>query len=147
MNCPYCDSEDLSVVDKRDISEALIRRRRECNKCKQRFTTFEKIGDVDFFVIKKDGTRQKFDKDKIKNGIVSATKNRPVTMEQIEKIIFNVLDSIKKEGEMEITTEKIGSKILKQLKKIDEVAYIRFASIYKDFQNVEDFKKEISKLE
>ncbi len=147
MLCPFCSSEELSVVDKRDVSEGLIRRRRECLKCKQRFTTYEKIGDVDFFVIKKDGSRERFDKEKIKRGIILACKNRPVTIEQIESLISKVLQDIKQEGNMEIESVKIGSKILKLLKKLDEVAYIRFASIYKSFKDLEDFKKEIFKLE
>jgi len=147
MNCPFCNSEELSVVDKRDISEALIRRRRECLKCNQRFTTYEKVGDVDFFVIKKDGTREKYDKEKIKRGIILACKKRPVTIENIEKVISTVDKELKRDGNVEISSDDIGKLVMKNLKDLDEVAYIRFASIYKAFKTTNDFKKEILKLE
>ena len=147
MKCPYCGSDDLSVVDKRDISDALIKRRRECLKCEQRFTTFEKVGDVDLFVIKKDGSRQRYDKEKIKRGIILACKKRPVTIEAIENLISKVEQDLRREGNVEVNTEDIGKIVMKHLKELDEVAYIRFASIYKEFKTANDFKKEILKLE
>lgn len=147
MNCPFCNSEELSVVDKRDVSDALIKRRRECLSCKQRFTTFEKLGDLDFFVIKKDATRERYDKEKIKRGIILACKKRPVTIEAIEELISKVEQDLRKEGNVEVSSEDIGNTVMKYLKDLDEVAYIRFASIYKAFKNTNDFKKEILKLE
>jgi len=147
MKCPFCNSEELSVVDKRDVSDALIKRRRECLSCKQRFTTFEKLGDLDFFVIKKDATRERYDKEKIKRGIILACKKRPVTIEAIEELISKVEQDLRKEGNVEVSSEDIGNTVMKYLKDLDEVAYIRFASIYKAFKNTNDFKKEILKLE
>jgi transcriptional repressor NrdR len=147
MKCPYCNSEELSVVDKRDISDALIKRRRECLSCKQRFTTFEKLGDLDFFVIKKDGTRERYEKEKIKRGIILACKKRPVTIEAIEQLISKVEHDLRKEGNVEVNSEDIGNTVMKYLKDLDDVAYIRFASIYKAFKSSNDFKKEILKLE
>jgi len=147
MLCPFCGSPELNVVDKRDVSDALVRRRRSCLKCNQRFTTYEKIGDVDFFVIKRDGSREKYDKQKIKHGVLLACKKRPVTLEQIDNLISNVDQFFRREGNMEISSEHIGQVVLKHLKKLDDVAYIRFASIYKAFKDLKDFKKEILKLE
>lgn len=147
MICPYCGSSELSVVDKRDVSDALVKRRRECLKCKQRFTTFEKIGDIDFFVIKKDGSRQKYDKEKIKRGILLACKKRPVTIEAIDNLISKIESELKKEGNLEIESDDLGKIVMKNLKDLDDVAYIRFASIYKEFKTANDFKKEILKLE
>jgi len=147
MKCPYCNSEELSVIDTRDVSDAIIRRRRECEKCNQRFTTYEKIGEVDFFVIKKDGSRQKYDKEKMKRGIILACKKRPVTIEAIEDLISKVEQELRREGNVEISSDQIGHLVMKYLKELDDVAYIRFASIYKAFKNTNDFKKEILKLE
>jgi transcriptional repressor NrdR len=147
MNCPFCNSEELSVVDKRDISSALIKRRRECLKCKQRFTTYEKVGDVDFFVIKKDGSREKYDREKAKRGIILACKKRPVTLEAIDDLIMKVEHDLRRDGNVEVSSEDIGNTVMKYLKDLDDVAYIRFASIYKAFKTANDFKKEILKLE
>jgi transcriptional repressor NrdR len=147
MKCPYCNSEELSVIDTRDVSDAIIRRRRECEKCNQRFTTYEKIGEVDFFIIKKDGSRQKYDKEKMKRGIILACKKRPVTIESIEDLISKVEQELRREGNVEISSEHIGNLVMKYLKELDDVAYIRFASIYKAFKTANDFKKEILKLE
>ncbi len=147
MKCPYCNSEELSVIETRDVSDAIIRRRRECEKCSQRFTTYEKLGEVDFFVIKKDGSRQKYDKEKIKRGIILACKKRPVTIEAIEDLISKVEQELRREGNVEISSEQLGNIVMKYLKELDDVAYIRFASIYKAFKTTNDFKKEILKLE
>jgi len=147
INCPYCGSEELRVVDKRDISDVLIKRRRECIKCNQRFTTFEKIGNIDFFVIKKDDSREKYDKEKLKRGIILACKKRPVTIKEIDELISKVEQDLRKEGNLEVKSETIGNKVLNYLKKLDVVAYIRFASIYKAFKTPKDFKREILKME
>lgn len=147
MNCPFCNSDELSVVDKRDISDALIKRRRECLKCNQRFTTYEKVGDVDFFVIKKDGTREKYDREKVKRGVILACKKRPVTLEAIDDLIMKVEHDLRRDGNVEVSSEDIGNTVMKYLKDLDDVAYIRFASIYKAFKTANDFKKEILKLE
>lgn len=146
MKCPFCEASEISVIDTRDVSDTIIRRRRECDSCKQRFTTYEKVGEVEFFVIKRDGSKEKFDKDKIKRGLISACKKRPVTVESIEELISKVVKDLKLEGNLEITSEQIGALVMKYLKDLDEVAYIRFASIYKAFGNANDFKKEILKL-
>ncbi len=143
MKCPFCFHE-TRVIDKRD-SELITKRRRECLKCKKRFNTIEATEKSNMRVIKKDGSRQDYDQEKMRKGIMRACEKRPVTTEQIERLIITVEDKLRKKGK-EATSGVIGESIAKELKKLDKVAYIRFASVYKDFRDVDDFKKEIKEI-
>ena len=143
MECPFC-LENTRVTDKRD-SPGGIRRRRECHKCKKRFTTYEKISKSDFYVIKKDGRREKFDKEKLESGIEKAFEKRDVAKEKIDKMINDIEEQLGKKGK-EITSTIIGELVMKKIKRLDNVAYIRFASVYRDFQDIKDFKKELREL-
>ncbi len=145
MECPYCSSDDLKVTDKRASPEG-IRRRRECLKCKKRFTTYEKIEKGDFFVIKKDGSREKFDREKLERGVDKAFEKRPVSKEKVDKMINEIEEQIRKKGKKEIKSAIIGELVIKKIKKLDNVAYIRFASVYKNFQDVGDFKHAIREV-
>lgn len=144
MLCPHCLHKESKVIDKRDV-ESIIRRRRECLKCSQRFNTIENVERVELRVIKKDGKREDFDREKIKRGIMKACEKRPVSDEEIEKMIIRIEDKIRRKGK-EIKTDFIGEQVSKELKKTDKIAYIRFASVYKDFSEIDDFKKEIRGL-
>ncbi len=144
MKCIFCNSDETKVTDKRESPEG-VRRRRECLKCKRRFTTYEKPEKKEIVVVKKDGRREKFSVEKLKTGIVKACEKRPVSINKIDQIVQDIEDKISKIGK-EVKTEKIGKMIMTQLKKIDKVAYIRFASVYLDFKDVEDFKKEVKSL-
>ena len=145
MNCPYCGNTTLKVTDKR-ASPNGIRRRRECLKCRKRFTTHEKVDFGDFFVIKKDNSREKFNKEKLERGIYRAFEKRPVSKEEIEKMINEVEEQLRRKGKKEVRSSVIGEIIMKKIKKIDNIAYIRFASVYRNFQDIDDFKKELKEL-
>jgi transcriptional repressor NrdR len=138
MICPFCKNLETKVTNKRDANE-ITRRRRECLKCGKRFTTYEKIEPIERYIVKKDGRREKFDQEKLLRGIKTACEKRPIPQQEIEKIV----DEIKSKfliNKKEIPSKKIGEEIMKKLKKLDNVAYIRFASVYRDFHDVEDFK-------
>jgi len=144
MKCLYCQHENTKVTDKRNAKDS-TRRRRECLKCGKRFTTYEKSEPLERYVVKKDGRRERFDRDKIFLGIIKSCEKRNISHEQVDQIvqeIENKMVAYKKE----VPTEKIGEQIMKKLKRIDKIAYIRFASVYRDFHDVEDFKKEMSGL-
>jgi transcriptional repressor NrdR len=145
MKCPYCLNTTSRVTDKRTSGEG-IRRRRECLKCKKRFTTFEKADQGDIYVTKKDKTRERFDREKLTRGVERAFEKRPVKKEQIEKMISEIEEQIRKKGKREIKSSLIGELVMRKLKKLDNIAYIRFASVYRNFQDIEDFKKEIKEL-
>jgi transcriptional repressor NrdR len=145
MQCPYCSHPDSKVTDKRRAPEG-IRRRRECLKCKKRFTTYETTSKDDFYVIKKDGRREKFDRGKIERGIERAFEKRPVPKEKINRMIMEIEEQLRKKGKKEIKSSEIGELIMKKIKKIDNVAYIRFASVYRNFQDTDDFKKQLKEL-
>jgi len=145
MNCPYCGSKNLKVTDKRNSSE-VIRRRRECLNCRKRFTTYEKPVKEELWVIKKDNTREKFSREKLEEGIKKAFEKRPVSKEKIDKMINEIEEQIRKKGNKEVKSSKIGELVMKKIKKLDNVAYIRFASVYRDFQDVKDFRKELKGL-
>jgi transcriptional repressor NrdR len=142
IECPYCSHTTHRVTDKRNSPEG-IRRRRECLKCQKRFTTYEKIDKGEIWVIKKDGARQKFNIEKIGIGVTRAFEKRPVSQEKIKKMVNEIEEQIRRKGKKEIKSFKIGELIIKKIKRLDNIAYIRFASVYKDFQDVKDFKKEI----
>ena len=145
MQCLYCASTKLKVTDKRQAPEG-IRRRRECLKCKKRFTTYEKIEKSNLYVVKKDGSREKFNRDKLEKGIDKAFEKRPVSKEKIGKMINEIEEQLRRKGKKEIKSSTMGELIMKKIKKLDNVAYIRFASVYRDFQDIKDFKKEIKGL-
>jgi len=140
MKCPYCAGR-TKVTDKRDSPEG-IRRRRECLKCK-RFTTYEKLGRSGLYVIKKDGRREKFSREKMEAGIERAFEKRPVPKEKIEKMINEIEEQLMRRGKKEVKSSAIGELVMKKIKKLDHVAYIRFASVYRDFQDIKDFKSAI----
>jgi transcriptional repressor NrdR len=147
MLCPFCASEFTRVVDKREgESGKATRRRRECQKCNRRFTTFERAETLDLLVIKKDGKREAFDRLKLRSGILKACEKRPVSADDIEKLIDEIESELRKAGIAEITSKKIGDMVIKKIKKLDEVAYIRFASVYRQFADLGDFEKELQKL-
>lgn len=144
MKCVFCQHEETKVTDKRNSKEN-IRRRRECLKCKKRFTTFEKIEPLERYVIKKDGRRELFNKDKAFLGIIKSCEKRNISHDTADKIIRDVEEKLMQKNK-EVETKKIGEYIMKRLKKLDKVAYIRFASVYMDFDDVSDFKKELREL-
>jgi transcriptional repressor NrdR len=145
MRCPFCNSEKTEVTDKRDV-ERETRRRRECLKCKKRFTTYEKVEATNLRVIKKDGRRENFDSEKIKKGILKACEKRPVSLEKIEDAVKEIENKLAQSNKKELKSESVGEIVMKTLKKLDKIAYIRFASVYRDFKDVSDFKKEIKDL-
>jgi len=147
MKCIYCGSE-TKVTNKRDIegTNPITRRRRECIKCKRRFTTYEKPEKNELRIIKKDNRRESFDSEKLKKGILRACEKRPVSIEDIDKLVLEIELKLQNENKREIHSKKIGEMIMKQLKKLDQIAYIRFASVYRDFKDIKDFKKELRDL-
>jgi len=147
MKCPYCGFGQDKVIDTREINDGLqIRRRRECLNCGKRFTTYEEIEMKPLIVIKKDGRREKFNREKIFTGIQKACEKRPISTEEIEKIIMEIEQELRQKFDREVPSKEIGKIIIKRLKKIDKVAYIRFASVYREFQDISEFKKEIEKI-
>ena len=143
MKCLYCKGE-TRVTDKRESPEG-TRRRRECVKCRKRFTTYEKPERKEIVVVKKDGRREKFSVDKLKSGVMRACEKRPVSVEKIDKIVEDVGEKLRRKGK-EVKSKMIGELIMGKLKKLDKIAYIRFASVYKDFKDVDDFKKELKEV-
>lgn len=146
MLCPNCKKCETQVIDSRMTEENTVRRRRECSGCRFRFTTFERVEPARAVVIKKDGREEPFSKEKIEGGIRRAAKNTQVTEADIERIATEVEQEIFQEGEEKVTSRDIGSLVNQKLRDIDEVAYLRFASVYKEFSDIETFEKEISKL-
>lgn len=147
MKCPYCGSTDSEVVETRASEDVdTIRRRRECLKCEKRFTTYERIENINLVVIKKDGKREQFDRDKLKSGIIRSCEKTKVSMEDIEKIVTEIERELRSADSVEVESKKIGQMVAGRLKKIDKVAYIRFSSVFKRFVDVEDFEEEVKKL-
>lgn len=146
MRCPWCSADDDRVVDSRPADGgAAIRRRRECGACRRRYTSFERIEDVGLVVIKRDGSRDAFDRAKLEGGILKAIKNRPVSPEQVERVVERVEERLRRKGP-EVTSQAVGVEVLANLAKLDQVAYMRFASVYKDFQEITDFERELDVL-
>ncbi|MCD6558024.1 MAG: transcriptional repressor NrdR [Candidatus Aenigmarchaeota archaeon] len=145
MQCPYCSSNDTKVIDSRETGSS-IRRRRECLNCGNRFTTYERVEDIPFMVIKKDGRREHFNREKIKTGIMKACEKRPISMEKIEQLVDKVEVDLRRMGKMEIESKVIGRLVVRELKKLDKIAYIRFASVYREFNDLESFENELKKL-
>ncbi len=148
MNCPRCNSSRTRVIDSRPADEGrTIRRRRECEDCSFRFTTFERVAETPIVVVKKDGTREEFSRDKLLRGVVRSAEKRPISMEQMENLVADIARTIQKEGDNEIPSSKIGDYVMERLIDLDEVAYIRFASVYRQFTDVSTFMNEVKKLQ
>ena len=147
MRCPFCGYHDSKVVDSRPAEDYVsIRRRRECLSCKKRFTTFEVMESLPVVVIKRDGSRQSFDRTKLLNGMIRACEKRPVPFETLEKIATEIEQTLQNEMNREVSSTKIGEMVMDQLKGVDEVAYVRFASVYRQFKDISTFMAELSKL-
>jgi transcriptional repressor NrdR len=144
MKCPFCQSDESKVLDKRDSGED-IRRRRECLKCKRRFTTYENIEEAKIFVVKKDGRREPFSRDKLRSGFIKACEKRPVSQEKIDNAVSEIEQKLKEKGK-EVSSKIIGELVIKKLKCLDKVAYIRFASVYREFADVSEFKKALNEF-
>lgn len=144
MLCPFCSHKETKVTNKRDINDA-TRRRRECLKCGKRFTTYERAESPEFFVVKKDSRREPYSRDKLLLGIVKACEKRAVSHEKVEKAVNEIEEKLKKKGK-EVKSSAIGELVMKALKKLDKVAYIRFASVYRDFKDIGDFKKAMKEV-
>ena len=147
MKCPYCGYSESKVIDSRPADEnASIRRRRECLSCTKRFTTYETVESIPMVVVKKDGSRQSFDKAKILGGMIRACEKRPVPMAEIEKIASEIELDLQNSMEREIRSEVIGEKVMERLRTVDQVAYVRFASVYRQFNDIDTFMAELNKL-
>ena len=147
MKCPFCGDQDSKVVDSRHSEDGLsIRRRRECMNCQRRFTTYEYVETLPTIVVKRDGSRQAFDRNKILNGMVRACEKRQVPFAALEKVTTEIEQTIQNSLEREVTADKIGEMVMERLKPLDEVAYIRFASVYRRFQDVNSFMQEVSRF-
>lgn len=147
MHCIKCGCEESKVVDSRSIEEGnSIRRRRECLNCKYRFTTYEKLEYTPIIVVKKNGLRQQFDRDKVISGILRACEKRPVSLENIEKVVDEIEMELHNSLEKEVEASKIGEMVIERLKDLDEIAYVRFASVYRQFKDINEFKRELNKL-
>ena len=148
MKCMYCGHTDIKVIDSRPSDDGTaIRRRRECNNCGRRFTTYETVETTPILVVKTNGNRQTFDANKLKNGIIKSCEKRPVPMWKIDELVENIQKSIYNSLEQEVTSKKLGEMVMEGLKDIDEVAYVRFASVYRSFKDISTFMKELEKLQ
>ncbi len=147
MRCPYCNHEESKVIDSRESKNGMtIRRRRECLSCEKRFTTYEKIDEIPYMIVKKDGRRQRFESKKIMAGLLRACEKRPVPVAKLEEIVEEIETSLQERPEKEINADEIGQFVMDKLKVLDKVAYVRFASVYRDFKDVLEFKKELETL-
>lgn len=144
MKCPYCGNKNNKVVDSRESLEgASVRRRRECIKCKRRFTTYEHVEEMPLMIIKKDGRREPYDRKKISSGLIKAFEKRPISMEKIEEIVENIERQVMRKFDKEVPSQAIGELVMEKLAKLDEIAYVRFASVYRQFKDVSQFMKEL----
>ena len=147
MRCLFCGHMESKVIDSRSTEEGTtIRRRRECLECGKRFTTYEKIETIPMIVVKKDGLRETWDRDKVLNGILSACEKRPVTLADIEKLIDDIESKLYNMLEREVTSEKIGEMVMERLQVLDDIAYVRFASVYRQFKDINSFMDELAKI-
>lgn len=147
MHCPFCNCDDTKVTDSRLVADgSQIRRRRECLKCEERFTTYETAELVLPKIIKRDGRRKPFDEDKLRNGMIRALEKRPISVEQIEMALDHIKQKLRATGEREISSNTVGEWVMDELRVLDQVAYVRFASVYRSFQDISDFNKEINRL-
>lgn len=147
MKCPYCSNMESKVVDSRPAEEgASIRRRRECLACHRRFTTYETMESLPLMVVKKDGSRQSFDRSKVLGGLIRACEKRPVSYETLDGLVSEIEQVLQNEMEREISSAEIGELVMERLKRVDEVAYVRFASVYRQFKDINTFMRELNKL-
>ena len=147
MKCPFCSTDDTRVLDSRESAEGtVIRRRRECESCKRRFTTFERIEELTPLIIKKDGRREAFDRDKLLMGLKKACEKRPVSVEQVEAICTEIERKLQDMGEKEVHSTLIGEEVMRRLPELDEVAYVRFASVYRSFRDIAEFMTELKDI-
>jgi transcriptional repressor NrdR len=147
MTCPFCGFKEDRVIDSRESKEGdVIRRRRQCLKCERRFTTYERSDEIPYMVVKKDGRREKFDRQKVLNGLLKACEKRPVPMAKLAEVVDAVESRLSDNPDREITTTDIGEMLMDKLKGLDKIAYVRFASVYRDFQDVEAFLNELKNL-
>ena len=147
MKCPYCNNEETQVIDTRETENLeATRRRRECLKCGKRFTTYERVEEADIVVVKKDGKRERFERKKLLNGILKACEKRDIPLDKIEKLADEVESDLRKRDSVEVESKVIGEIAMKKLKTLDKIAYIRFASVYREFEDIERFEEELEKL-
>lgn len=147
MHCPFCSADDTKVIDSRLVAEGdAVRRRRECQSCGERYTTFETAELVMPRIIKRDGSREPYDEEKLKFGLVKALEKRPVSVDQIDAALNHIKHRLRETGERELPARQIGEEVMRELRNLDPVAYVRFASVYRDFQDVSEFADEIQKL-
>ncbi|HLG24530.1 MAG TPA: transcriptional regulator NrdR [Candidatus Nanoarchaeia archaeon] len=148
MKCPYCGNDETQVIDTRETeSLEVTRRRRSCMKCSKRFTTYERLEEAAIIVVKKDGRRERFERQKLLNGILKACEKRSISMDKIEKIADDVESDLRKRDSVEIDSKAVGELAMKKLKSVDKVAYIRFASVYREFEDLDRFEEELEKLQ
>lgn len=148
MFCPFCSAEDTKVIDSRLVGAGIqVRRRRECASCKERFTTFETAELVMPHIIKSDGSRRPFDEQKLRYGLMKALEKRPVSVETIDEVVERIMHELRATGEREISSSIVGEKVMQELRQLDQVAYVRFASVYKSFQDVNEFMEAIQRLD
>lgn len=147
MKCPYCDHQESKVIDSRESKKGLsIRRRRECLACRRRFTTYEKIEEIPYMVVKKDGSRQPFDSQKLLRGLLKACEKRPIPIKKVEEIVEEIESKLHERADKEIRSSEIGQYVMERLRELDKVAYVRFASVYREFRDVSEFKRELETL-
>ncbi|MGE3955115.1 MAG: transcriptional regulator NrdR [Vicinamibacterales bacterium] len=147
MKCPYCGTLGDKVVDSRESKEGeVIRRRRECLECGKRFTSYERIDEIPYMVVKKDGTRERFDRQKLVNGLLKACEKRPVSLKSVEAVADRIESMLQERPEREIGTAEVGAYVMEELKKLDKVAYVRFASVYRHFRDIGEFMDELKGL-
>jgi transcriptional repressor NrdR len=147
MKCPYCEHSESKVIDSRESKNGFsVRRRRECLSCKKRYTTYEKIEEIPYMVVKKDGRRQQFDDQKLLKGLLKACEKRPIPMAELEEIVEAIENMLQEKPEKEINVVDIGQYVMDKLHALDKVAYVRFASVYRDFKDVVEFKEELEKI-
>ena len=148
MRCPYCNYEETQVIDTRETENLeATRRRRECMKCSKRFTTYERVEEADIIVVKKDGRRERFQRQKVLNGVVEACEKRSIPLEKIEKLVDEVESDLRKRDSVEVESKVVGEIVMRKLKTLDKVAYIRFASVYREFEDLDRFAEELEKLQ
>ena len=148
MKCPYCNYEETQVIDSRDTENLeTTRRRRECTKCNRRFTTYERVEEADIVVVKKDGSRERYQRQKLLNGILEACEKRQIALEKIEKIVDEVESDLRKRDTVEVDSKTIGRIAMRKLRSLDKVAFLRFASVYLEFDDIERFQEELEKLQ
>jgi transcriptional repressor NrdR len=146
MRCPFCNHSETKVVDSRDAVENSLRRRRACERCSRRFTTYERVESASFLVVKKDGTRQQFSREKLRLGVLRACEKLPISSDRIDRAVAKVEQQLAEHRKGEVHTRTIGELVMKELKRLNKVAYIRFAAVYREFADLQDFESELHKL-